>query len=151
MEAVRTGKPLNNSINALKAYDYPGLLGVESATEYWGLSTFYGIKPIFLFQDNSQNNEGYESSIAINLLFVPNVNTTNVVYLSEHLSVTDPEQTVCDMVRYQRHEFHLFETLLNAYEGDVDIERLETLADQYGILERIRTLYQEALLVEGEG
>ena len=79
------------------------------------------------------------------------VNTKNIVSLSRHLSVTDPEQTVCDMVRYNRHEFHLYETLLNAYEGDVDIERLEQLAKQYDILDKMKQLYEEALTVENEG
>lgn len=141
----------DNSINALIRYDWNGLLGVESATEYWGLSTFYGVSPIFLFNDNSQDMSGYQSSFGISILAVPHVNKKNVVQLSEHLFVTDKEQTVCDMVRYNRHEFHLFETLLEAYNGLVDIERMESLAKKYGILRRMRSLHKEALLTEGEG
>lgn len=55
------------------------------------------------------------------------------------------------MVRYNRHEFHLFETLLSAYDGMVNIERLENLAKQYGILDKMRRLYEEALETEDEG
>lgn len=33
----------------------------------------------------------------------------------------------------------------------VDIERMEILAGQYGVLDRMRKLYQEALLTEDEG
>lgn len=142
---------LGTSISSLIKQDFNGLLGVESATEHWGLSTFYGLRPIFLFEDNSKDDEGYESVAAFVYLAVPNVNKDNKIYLSEHLAVTDPEQTVCDMVRYKRHEFHLFETLLSAYSGDVDIERLERLAQSYGILDRMHQLYQEALETEGEG
>lgn len=83
---------------------------------------------------------------------MPNVNTKNIVNLSECLSVTDREQTVCDMVRYNRHEFHLFETVLSAYDdGDVDVDRLEKMADDYGLLDRLHQIYQEALEVEDEG
>ena len=125
---IKMGKELDNSIHALIEYDYSGLLGVEAATSYWGLSTFPYNIPIFLVNDNAMNENGYSVDSALAMLFVPNVNTENIVRLSKHLSVTDPEQTVCDMVRYNRHEFHLFETLLHAYEGDVDRERLEELA-----------------------
>ncbi len=148
---IKMGKELDNSIHALIEYDYSGLLGVEAATSYWGLSTFPYNIPIFLVNDNAMNENGYSVDSALAMLFVPNVNTENIVRLSKHLSVTDPEQTVCDMVRYNRHEFHLFETLLHAYEGDVDRERLEQLAKQYHILDKMKHLYQEALAVEDEG
>ena len=135
---IKMGKELDNSIHALIEYDYPGLLGVEAATSYWGLSTFPYDIPIFLVNDNAMGYDGYSVDSALAMLFVPDVNTKNIVSLSRHLSVTDPEQTVCDMVRYNRHEFHLYETLLNAYEGDVDIERLEQLAKQYDILDKMK-------------
>lgn len=148
---IKMGKELDNSIHALIEYDYPGLLGVEAATSYWGLSTFPYDIPIFLVNDNAMGYDGYSVDSALAMLFVPDVNTKNIVSLSRHLSVTDPEQTVCDMVRYNRHEFHLYETLLNAYEGDVDIERLEQLAKQCDILDKMKQLYEEALTVENEG
>ena len=72
------------------------------------------------------------------MFFAPDINTDSIVKLSDPLSVTDKEQTVCDMIRYNRHEFHLFETVLNAYEGDVDIARLEILAKNYNILDKLK-------------
>lgn len=149
---IKMGEELNNSIYNLTAGNYPGLLGVETATAYWGMSTFNPEIPIFLINDNTQDNDGYFSNWALSYLFVPNVNTKNIVNLSECLSVTDREQTVCDMVRYNRHEFHLFETVLSAYDdGDVDVDRLEKMADDYGLLDRLHQIYQEALEVEDEG
>lgn len=41
--------------------------------------------------------------------------------------------------------------VLNAYDGMVNIKRLEDLAKQYGILDRMRNLYTEALETEDEG
>lgn len=148
MEPRRTamGEELDNTIPALISYDYPGLLGVESATQYWGLTSFYSRPPILLFEDNSQDYNGYSWDYAINFLFVPNVNYENTIHLSEHLLVTDREQTVCDMIRYNRHTFHLYEAVLSAYEdGRVDIKRLEWLAEEYRILDKLHASYSEAM------
>lgn len=148
---IKMGTELNNSINSLIRYDYEALLGVETATEYWGLSTFYSPRPITLIRDNTLNNDGYETENAINILFVPNVNTENVVYLSEHLRVTDLEQTVVDMVRYNRHEFHLYETLISAIDEHMaDEERLEKIARQYGVYDKMQELFKLALQAEEE-
>lgn len=139
-------------IQDLVNMDYHGLLGVESATTYWGLSTYNYTLPIVLVNDDSQDMEGLMERGEPSKLYVPNVNTTNTVQLTENLYVTDLEQTVCDMIRYKRHEFHLFETLVSAIDDkDADIERLEHMAKEYGILEEMYRLLEEALEVDGEG
>lgn len=143
-------KELKNDVYSLIKYDYPGIIGVEAATSYWGLSTFNPAMPIFLVNDINAESNGLFVESTLSMLFVPNVNTDNLIKLSEHLRITDPEQTVCDMVRYGRHEFHLFETLLNAYDGDVDMERLMKLADYYNIKDTMQKLYEDALETEGE-
>ena len=81
---IKMGKELDNSIHALIEYDYSGLLGVEAATSYWGLSTFPYNIPIFLVNDNAMNENGYSVDSALAMLFVPNVNTENIVRLSQH-------------------------------------------------------------------
>lgn len=133
------------SPSALIESDYSGLLGVESATAYWGLSTFSPDISILLLNDDSLSDEGYECESSLCFLAVPKVNDTNVIKLSPHFCVTDREQTICDMIRYKRHEFHLYETILSAYDdNEVDIERLESLAKNYNILDRLKSLYVEA-------
>ena len=142
---------LNTGIYALRDGDYNALVGDETATGYWGLSTFDPDYSIILFNDNDSDNSGYEVSLGITTLFVPNVNTKNVVYLSEHLRVTDQEQTVVDMVRYNRHEFHLYETLISAIDDEqVNIDRLNELAKQYGIYEKMYKRLEDALIAEQE-
>ena len=136
---------LDNSVEALARYDYPGLIGVEAATAYWGLSTYNPQMPIFLINDDTLDHDGYFARCALSILFVPDVNRDNIVKLSQNLSITNREQTICDMIRYNRHEFHLFEAVLSAYEdGEVDIERLENMAEQYDILDRLHQIYEEA-------
>ena len=142
---------IKNDVYSLIEYDYDGIIGVEAATSYWGLSTFNPAIPIFLFNDDNAEENGLFVESSLSVLFVPNVNMDNLVELSEHLRITDPEQTVCDMVRYNRHEFHLFETLISAYSGMVNIEKLESLANYYNISDKMQKLYKEALEVEEEG
>lgn len=138
-------KNLANDVYSLIEYDYPGLLGVETATAYWGMSTFNIGIPIFLVNDDNTDAEGYFARCALSALFAPKVNSHNIVRLSEKLFITDREQTVIDMIRYKRHEFHLYETVLSAYEdGEADIERLEKLALEYNVLDRLHEIYKEA-------
>jgi hypothetical protein len=140
---------LKHDIASLANSNVSGLLGVETATAYWGLSTFLPEIPIFLIKDNTDGV--YFVECTLSTLYSKYVNIDNVFKLSDTLYITDPEQTVCDMVRFQRHEFHLFETLINAYDGAVDIERLERLAEQYDILQIMREMTEEAYEVEEEG
>lgn len=142
---------IKNDVNSLIRYDYEGIIGVEAASSYWGLCTFSPEIPIFLVNDPHAEEQGLFVDSTLSMLFVPNVNMNNLINLSEHLRITDPEQTVCDMIRYGRHEFHLFETLVSAYDGMVDIDRLNNLAEYYNITEDMQRLYQEALEVDGEG
>lgn len=142
---INLGKALKNDVYSLIEYDYPGLIGVETATSYWGLSTFNPSIPIFLVNDNSLENDGYFCRYALSFLFVPNVNTENIIKLSNNLSITDREQTIIDMLRYNRHEFHLYETVLCAYDDkEVNIQRLESLAKQYNIFDKLQEVYSKA-------
>jgi len=142
---------LNNSVWALAENDYDALIGVETATGYYGLSTFSSDFVITMLEDNTLDNCGYEVQCGMTTLFVPHINYQNVIKLSEHTLITDKEQTVIDMIRYNRHEFHLFETLVSAIDSEqVDVERLNNLAKQYGIYDKMYKLLDEALEAEEE-
>lgn len=149
---INMGKPLIHDIEYLIETNTEGIIGLEAATAYWGLSTFNPNIPILMIVDLCSKDNGYYCELgAIKMFFAPDINTDNIVKLSDTLSVTDKEQTVCDMIRYNRHEFHLFETVLNAYEGEVDIDRLERLAKNYNILDKLHEIYNEALETEMDG
>ena len=142
---------LNTGFNALAKCDFDGIIGVEAATSYWGLSTFSPDYTILMYNNDELDNDGYEVDCGISTLFVPQLNTENVVHLSEHLRVTDLEQTVVDMVRYNRHEFHLYETLISAIdEGMADIDRLNSLAKQYNVYDKMYKQLNDALEAEQE-
>lgn len=122
------------------------LIGVESATEYWGLSTFYSVDTIKLVDGDAI---GYDRDRSV--LYATDINKENIVYLNKHTRVTDKEQTVCDMVRYNRHEFHLYETLISAFDDEcVDLERLEKLARGYGIWDKMLEELEQARIAEEE-
>ena len=138
-------RTVTNSVKHLIENDVNVIIGLESATEYWNLSTFISDKPIIIF---TENNAEQDNIIAERL---DNTNTENVVYLSKHLRVTDLEQTVIDMVRYNRHEFHLYETLISAiHEKMANIDRLNELAKQYGVYEKMYQQLEDALIAEQE-
>lgn len=122
------------------------LIGVESATEYWRLSTFYSVDTIKLVDGDSIRYDRDRS-----ILYATDINKDNTVYLNKHTRVTDKEQTVCDMVRYNRHEFHLYETLISAFDdGCVDLKRLEKLARGYGIWDKMLEELEQARIAEEE-
>ena len=55
------------------------------------------------------------------------------------------------MVRYNRHEFHLYETLISAIDDKMaDLDRLEKLARQYNVWDKMQELLKEALIAEEE-
>lgn len=146
------GKPLDNSIPALIRADYPAILGLECATSYWGLSTFPPNIPITMFPLPGADPEGEFQHGGISMFFIPYEDKLSLVNITEHLQVTDREQTICDMIRFHRHEFHLYETVLSAYDDpDVDVKRLECMAEGYGILEELHRLYDLALETVDEG
>jgi hypothetical protein len=143
---------LNTSLNVLKDTSTEGIVGVESATAWWGLSSFDPDITIFLFEDNTKNNSGYYFHGGLDFLFVPDVNFDNVVYLTDKLCVTDREQTICDMIRYNRHEFHLYETVISAFDDkEINMDKLLNLAEHYGIKDKLFELYDLALECEDEG
>lgn len=140
------GNSIGYDLNSLiELNTVKGLVGVETATGYWGLSTFNTCRVILLFEDNELDNSGYFSDSSLCALYVPNINTENTVKLNDNLYITDKEQTVIDMIRYNRHEFHLYETIQSVFDyGDIDMNKLIRLAEQYNIKDRLFELKELA-------
>lgn len=122
-----------------------GLLGIEWAANYWGYSTFNPFMPIFIHEDDEFGAEGYFVDGIISNFFAPNINKTNIVDLGDGLYVTDKEQTIVDMLRYNRSACYLYETVMYGLEDDnIDKGKLESLAKQYGVLEKMYEVYKIA-------
>ena len=96
----KIAQAINNDVYDLIKWDYPGIIGIESATSYWGLSTYNPSNYIIMINDNNVEDSGLLIESSLPFFYTPNVNQENVVYLSKNLRVTDKEQTVCDMVRF---------------------------------------------------
>ncbi len=55
------------------------------------------------------------------------------------------------MVRYNRQEFHLYETLISAIDDKMaNIERLNRLAKQYVVYDKMYKQLEDALIAEQE-
>lgn len=135
---------LGYSLNDLRGVQR-GLLGVEWAANYWGYSTFNPFIPIFMIEDNDLGADGYFVSSMICNFFAPNVNKINTVDLGDGLYVTDREQTIVDMLRYNRSECYLYETVMYGLEdSNIDKGKLDSLAKQYGVLEKMCEVYKVA-------
>lgn len=142
---------LDIGVHALAKRDFNGIAGVETASGYWGLSAFLPEHTILMVNDDTLDENGRRCDLGVSILAVPKLNTENVVHLSEHFRVTDLEQTVIDMIRYNRHEFHLYETLISAIDSEeADIERLNNLAKRYGVYDKMYRQLELALQAERE-
>lgn len=146
------GEMIDTRIINLVRMNQDSLVGLESATGYWGLSTYCSTMPHYLYKLDIENGYKEVDLPTAVYLFSSSVNLENVVYLSEKFRITDMEQTICDMIRFDRQEFHLFETVISAFEDSrVNKERLNTLAEEYGIRDRLNKIYIEAIRYEDEG
>lgn len=112
------GRPVAFGIDYLKRTKTKSVICLEAASAYWGMCSYSPDIPILLMPSDSGNR----------------------------VKVTDRERTVCDMIRYNRHEFHLYETVMSAFEdGEVDMEKLIKLARKYNIEEKLYETYNKAL------
>ena len=137
---------LSHTVKDLIERKEEGLLGVECAAHYWGYSTFPNDLAIFLLEDNTKTNDGDFIEAGMSYLIVPNVNTNNIVRLTDKLFITDREQTICDLVRYNRSECYTYEAVKDAVlSTDFNIYRLRDLAESYNVLDRLNQIIEEAL------
>jgi len=86
-------------------------------------------------------------SSAISYFFVETVDYSETIFIDNGVYVTSPERTICDMILYDRHEYHLLEAIDDVYNTNqqvVNIEKLESMVDAYGIRERFDELKAES-------
>jgi hypothetical protein len=139
-----------NGIDGIKEYQLKGVLGIEWAAGYWGLATFSTTNPIFICEFPLMNDDYYYVHGAVSDMYVKKYEPLGLVDLKDGLYVTDKEQTVCDMLRYDRHEFHLYEVMVSVDEGLVDRDKLNHMLRYYGLEEKFNQVMQDALQAEDE-
>jgi len=95
----------------------------------------------------SKTMAGNFISSAISYFFVETVDYSETIFIDNGVYVTSPERTICDMILYDRHEYHLLEAIDDVYNTNqqvVNIEKLESMVDAYGIRERFDELKAES-------
>ena len=134
-------RPIEYSIYDLIRMQKTGVLGLEYASAYWGMCSYSQGRPIFIISTKSSSNF---VEAQISYLFA-DYKGTDRIKLADDLYITSREQTVCDLILYDCHEFYLYETILSVFEDVyVDREKLESLARDYNIYEKLYTLKERA-------
>lgn len=127
-----------------------GILCLDFALGYHGLSTFNHYDFPIYFTSNTEVNK--ESNISYQV--VEEVDFSHCTELKRGIYVTNPERTICDMIKYDMHEFHLLEAIDRVYnwEGKCGVDKylLSKLVDEYGIRERFEVLKEESNYIYDE-
>lgn len=122
---------------------YTNQLCLDAALGYWGLSSFDWVENLVIFKE-APNLVGDIWDDEFRTVFVKNLDETECTRINEYFTVTNPERTICDMITYEQHEFHLCEALDMVYnwhdKSIVNIEKLEQMAKQRGIYEELQRL-----------
>lgn len=137
------GTPASISINDIRETTKRAVIGLEAASAYWGMCTFSNDMQILLIP--SLCGDMYFDG-QLGFMFMEDFSTDYTVDLGGGLLITSRERTVCDMIKYKRHEFHLYETVLSAFEdGETDIELMKKIAESYGVIEELYEIYDNAI------
>lgn len=125
-----------------------GLLCLECALGYCGLSSFnFELNPMFFVQSSTDNNVFLDA--VFGCFLVNSIDMSYTKEIADGLFVTRPERTICDLIKYNRHEFFILEALDEIYNYEktpdyVDLQLLDKLVDEYGIRAEFDKLRQDS-------
>lgn len=125
-----------------------GLLCFECALGYCGLSSFnFELNPMFFVQSSTDNNVFLDAVYGCFLVNFIDMSYTKEI--ADGLYVTRPERTICDLIKYNRHEFFILEALDEIYNYEkapdyVDLQLLDKLVDEYGIRDKFEQLRKDS-------
>lgn len=143
-----------NTVDTCKQLGETGILGLECASGYWGLSSFdWFSNPIFLAYSEFHEAGEFFKGTATYYFVDCEPSYDNTVLYADGIYITNKERTICDMVKFQCQEFHLFEAIFDyyTYEDEESIKRLEDLASSYGVLDQLLDFKQQAFEVYESG
>lgn len=147
------GERIGVSLKDCKSLGIKGILGVEAAAGYWGLSSYsYFSYPIFL--TNIEDDHVRRIQGDISYLLIPfsmeKLTLDHTVYFQDDIYVTDKQRTICDMIRFDADEFTKLEAIYNYYCFE-DVPALEEMASSLGIIDELHRLYAIAEIDMNEG
>lgn len=107
-----------------------GVIGLECASGYWGMSTFPKNCLVFLSDKIDKDYPGVISFVKVDKLTID-----NTIKLSDGLYITNKERTICDMIKYGCEERFLLESI-DDYCTDNNEDKLKCLLLQYGLMDK---------------
>lgn len=127
---------------------FKGVICFESALGYFGLTSFDAeTNPIFFVKGTTDIGKFVPSLVSF--MIVDKVDYSYTKEIAKGLFVTRPERTICDLIKYKRHEFFILEALDEIYNFEstpecVDLQLLDKLVDEYGIRAEFDKLRQDS-------
>ena len=132
------------------------VLCLECAASYHGLSTFSGYDSLKILVGINSKEYQYKRILKGNISFygIDKIDYSHCIPISETVYVTDIPLTICQMIQFDCHEFHMFEAIddLYTFHGDL-VKETEELAKSFGILDKLlkyRELAEQAYEEDNE-
>ncbi len=141
------GIPFRLTIDNYGKLSKDNVLCLDCALGYWGLSTFNWRENLIVYAAVPQwANTMFHTFI--DFWCVDKIDKTDCTIINDNFMVTNPERTICEMIKYDQHTFHLYEAIDYAYNwpGDdtVNVEKLERMAKEQSIFSRLMEMKEEA-------
>lgn len=132
------------------------VLCLECASGYHGISTFSYEDNLMILVETDDIESMYKCFGRDNISFygIDKIDYSHCIPISETVYVTDIPLTICQMIQFDCHEFHMFEAIddLYTFHGDL-VKETEELAKSFGILDKLlkyRELAEQAYEEDNE-
>lgn len=132
------------------------VLCLECAASYHGLSTFSGYDTLKLLVETSEKRYHYKRIFkgVPSFYGIDKIDYSHCKKISDTVYVTDVPLTICQMIQFDCHEFHMFEAIDDLYSYYPDwVVETEALAKSFGILDKLleyKDLAEQAYLEDNE-
>lgn len=136
--------PLKVTIYDCKKLGLTGVVGLEAASGYWGLSSYsFEDFPVFLYESTSGKVERITSNISYTGI-PTKITLDHTAYFQDGIYITDMERTICDMIEYGADDFTMLESI-DGYSWAVkDQTPLIQMAKERGLYDKLVELQAEA-------
>lgn len=114
-------------MEAISLTDIEGVLGCEYATGKHALSTYPPTTLILL----STSRVKIQNSKVLETIPVVEEDYSYCTSITKKLFITNPERTICDMIRFNREERFLYESLERYLRRNSNLSNLYSVADHY--------------------
>lgn len=128
------------SIDNLMQIGKKEVLCLECAAYHHGLTSFSGYDALKILVETNNKEYMYKRIIKDNISFygIDKIDYSHCIPISETVYVTDIPLTICQMIQFDCHEFHMFEAIDDLYTFHSNlVNETEELAKNFGILDKL--------------